>query len=98
MNNICKYVKLIARKDTWFKKGTEVYHYDSDKQNKYRISLEEWERDWLPYNHVLVRGTWVAEKGTGAVENCGYIEGQEYFDSAICYINEFDVEIVDKKY
>ena len=95
-----KYVKLTAKKDTWFKEGTEVYHYDSDENNKFRISLDEWKAmtdDSIGWG-VLVRGTWIAVKGVGAVENCGYVEGREYFDGELCDIEEFEIEIVDEKY
>jgi hypothetical protein len=37
-----KTVKLIARPDTWFKPGTEVYGHDADYFDKKRITLEYW--------------------------------------------------------
>ena len=37
-----KYVKLIAKPDTWFKTGSEVYDYDCNPPTDLkRISLEE---------------------------------------------------------
>lgn len=90
-----KYVKLVARPDTWFKEGTEAYNYDSDEDNKYRLTLDEWNEMSESGCGCSVRGTWVAKRGFGAVENCGYVEGQEYFDGELCSPDEFEVTIVD---
>jgi hypothetical protein len=38
-----KYVKLIAKPDTWFKAGTEVFDYDEYGK---RITLESYNK-WL---------------------------------------------------
>lgn len=91
-----QYVKLIAKPDTWFKAGTEVYSYDYDWENRKRITLEEW-KEWEKSGMYCARGTWVAQKGYGAVENCGYEEGKEYFDGECGSIDEFEVEIVDSE-
>jgi len=88
-----KYVKLIAKPDTWFKAGTEVYHYDFDWEHRRRMTLEEWDK---LDGFYCARGTWVAQKGYGAVENCGFVEGQEYFDGECGTTDEFEVTIVDE--
>lgn len=90
-----KYVKLVARPDGWFKEGTEAYHYDCDENNKRRVTVEEWQ-EMVDAGMYWLRGTWVAVRGTGAVENCGYIEGQEYFDGETGCLDEFDVTIVEE--
>jgi hypothetical protein len=88
-----KYVKLTARPNTWFVAGTEAYHYGSEATNKYRITLEEWQNDWVPYGVILARGT--------RLSNCEKAErvpkGSSYFDGEACNIEEFDSEIVDEK-
>ena len=86
-----KYVKLIARPNTWFKEGTEVYDYDCNENNKKRISLDDWEA-WKDSNVVLARGIRVSQNKS---ELCDV--GKEYFDGESCLIDEFDVEIVDEE-
>ena len=86
-----KYVKLIARPDTWFKEGTEVYNYNCDFEDKYRITLSEWEsmvKDGL----YCARGIRVSESVN---ELCPV--GEEYFDGECGGTEEFTVEIVDEK-
>lgn len=90
-----KYVKLTARKDTWYVEGTEAYHYDCDETNKYRYTLDEWNTlksekgNW----GVLVRGTRISENKLS--ENVEV--GDKYFDGEFCNFDEFDVEIVDER-
>ena len=84
-----KYVKLIAKPDTWYKEGTEVFHYDFDYDEKHRISLDEWE-EWKKSFGVLARGIRIS----GGDYEMGPI-GIEYIDGELCSIDEFDVEIVD---
>ena len=90
-----KYVKLIAKKDTWFKEGTEVFHYDYDYNEKRRISLNEWE-GCLDVGLVMVRGIRICEEGNGEVENLGYKVGEERIDGEACHPDEFDFEIVEE--
>lgn len=92
-----KYVKLIAKADSWYKEGTEAYDYNSTLENKRRITLEEW-RVMLEDGMYCLRGTWVAKKGYGAVENCGFIEGKEYFDGECGSTDEFEFTIVDEPF
>lgn len=81
-----KYVKLVAKKDTWFSEGTEVYQYDiTDWNKRERLTLDEWNM-WVESGIVCVRGTKIFDNST---EAC--------FDGENCGINEFDVEIVDEK-
>ena len=88
-----KYVKLVAKPDTWFKEGTEAYEYDSHWDTKRRITLEEWERDWVMTNSVLARGIRVKQYDTESGSIC---MGEEYFDGEACSIEEFEVTIVDE--
>jgi hypothetical protein len=90
-----KYVKLIAKPDGWFKTGTEAYNYDCDESNKRRVTVDEWQ-EMLDAGTYWLRGIWIAKKGYGAVENCGFIEGKEYFDGEIGSINELESTIVDE--
>jgi hypothetical protein len=52
-----KYVKLIAKPDTWFKAGTEVF--DDDCFGK-RYTLEAYNQ-WLKSGIILARGIRVCE-------------------------------------
>jgi len=78
-----KYVKLIAKPDTWFKAGTEVFSYDSDEYGK-RITLESYNK-WLESGTILARGIHIYENGV------------EVDDGELCGINEFDSTIVDSQ-
>lgn len=84
------FVKLIAKPNTWFKEGTEAYHYYDDR----RLTEEEW-AEMVKDGMYCLRGTWIAKKGYGAVENCGFVEGQEYQDGECGNTDEFVVELVD---
>jgi len=79
-NNMTKqiYVKLLAKPNTWFKEGTEVYSYDSNPpENLLRVTKEEWEGG----DSILTRGICV-EDGEWDGEFCskeefeflGYVE------------------------
>lgn len=87
--NITKYVKLIAKPDTWFKVGTEVFDYDEYGK---RYTLEDYNK-WLESGIILARGTRVCEHGYEL--NIGYKNGEEREDGELCNINEFDMTIVD---
>jgi len=78
-----KYVKLIARPDTWFKEGTEVYHYNCDPpESKYRIAVDDEWKEIQEYGYGCFRGIRVDEDG-------------ENWDGEGCSLEEFDWEIVD---
>jgi hypothetical protein len=84
-----KYVKLIAKTDTWFKAGTEVF--DDDGYGK-RITLESYNA-WLKSGSILVRGIRVCEHDYEL--KLGYKLGEEREDGELCGIDEFDMIIVD---
>ena len=75
-------VKLIAKPNTWFKAGTEVFHCD---QYGKRITLEEY-NDWVKSGVILVCGIKVLETS------------EETVDEELCGIDEFDVEIQGEQY
>lgn len=83
------YVKLTARPDSWFKVGTEVYHYDAKPLR--RLTEDEWSVA-LCEGLVCVRGARVNEHPLA--EGGGTI-GDEYEDGECCLLDEFDVEIVE---
>ena len=87
-----KCVKLIARPDTWFKAGTEVYDHDYRYDEQRRIPLEYWE-ECNSGGGICVRGIRVAQWECEI--NCGHVMGDEYIDGEWCSCDEFDVEIVD---
>jgi len=84
-----KYVKLIAKPDTWFKAGTEVF--DDDCFGK-RYTLEAYNQ-WLKSGIILARGIRVCEHDYEL--KLGYELGEERQDGELCNINEFDMTIVD---
>lgn len=84
-----KTVKLVAKPDTWFKEGTEVYDYDEDYDKKIRISLEAYQ-EWQKSGMILARGLRVCESDS----ECEQL-GIEYEDGELCDIEEFEVEICD---
>ena len=86
-----KYVKLIAKPDTWFKAGTEVFDYDEFGK---RITLEAYNK-WLKSRSILVRGTRICQFSTELLIGSGYKLGEERIDGELCGIDEFDMTIVD---
>jgi hypothetical protein len=88
-----KYVKLIAKPDTWFKAGTEVFDYDCFGK---RITLEAY-NEWLKSRSILVRGTRICQFSTELLIGSGYKLGEERIDGELCGINEFDVEVVEEE-
>jgi hypothetical protein len=86
-----KYVKLIAKPNTWFKAGTEVFDYDEFGK---RIKLEDY-NIWLKSRTILVRGTRICQFPTELLIGSGYKMGEERIDGELCGINEFDMTIVD---
>jgi hypothetical protein len=89
-----KKVKLIARPDTWFKEGTEVYDYDADYGDKERITLEAFE-EWKKSGFICARGIRIAQTDNEC-RVFGLDMGEEYIDGEACHIDEFDVEIVEE--
>lgn len=86
-----KYVKLIARPNTWFKEGTEVFHYDSDLSEKRRLTLDEWE-EWKKYGMVLVRGIRISD----TLAELDMFGDGEREDGESCICEEFNVEIIEQ--
>lgn len=84
-----KTVKLVAKPNTWFKEGTEVYDYDEDYNKKIRISLEAFQ-EWQKSGIILGRGLRVSESNSEREQF-----GIEYEDGELCDIEEFEVEICD---
>jgi hypothetical protein len=83
------FVKLTAKKGTWFEEGSEVYHYDSYEDDKRRISLLEYS-SWEDAGMILVRGWRVCQNVSEAQPI-----GTRYFDGEACSLEEFEREIVD---
>jgi hypothetical protein len=83
-----KNVKLTAKPNTWFKTGTEAYHYDSAIENPRRLTLEEWE-EMVKDGIYCLRGIRVSES-----ENELTPIGTEYFDGECGCPDEFEVEIL----
>lgn len=91
-----KYVKLIAKPNTWFKEGTEVFDYISTETDKIRVSLDDW-NDILNFDGikcVCVRGIRIPSTPT----ELKLFGSDERLDGEFCDIDEFEVEIVDKPY
>lgn len=86
-----KYIKLVAKPNTWFKEGTEAYSYDCTEGDKKRITLEEYEQSWKPCGYILCTGIRVIENPKSE----GGVVGEEHFDGEYCCFDEFDIEIVD---
>ena len=87
-----KYVKLIARPDTWFKAGTEVWNYDIQKQ---RVTLEEWNDAEKFGAGIGVRGIHVGEEDSPNERGNGHLPGEEWEDGEWCGCDEFDVTETD---
>jgi len=89
-----KYVKLIAKPDTWFKAGTEVYEYNADYEECKRVSLEKWNQA-LSEGGICVRGIRVCEEGYEQQERCLDCKiGEERIDGEWCSCDEFEAEII----
>jgi hypothetical protein len=93
-----KYVKLIAKPNTWFKEGTEVYSDESDPPDKLvRMTVEEWNNptffeDGSGYNYFC--GIRVCDT---VYENKLYGRGTEKWDFEWWKIDDFEMEIVEEK-
>jgi hypothetical protein len=93
------YVKLIAKPDTWFKEGSEVYAYDCNPpEDLRRITYAEWEEmqlGWDPRSFVvLARGIRVVE--AGYEEALFGPPGTERWDGESCGSDEFEVTYVEE--
>ena len=86
-----KKLKLIAKPNTWFKEGTEVFDYDSFYPNYKRISLEDFNRDWKDSGLICIRGTRISKSEHELVSI-----GTEYEDGESCSLEEFDMEIIEE--
>ncbi len=87
------YVKLIAKPNTWFKAGTEVYDYDCwPPTTLFRVSLEQW-HTWSLTGFALLRGQRITENPDS--EGGGKV-GDEYWDGETCAVDEFDAEVVEE--
>lgn len=89
------YIKLIAKPDTWYKPGSEVFWEDAvedaarDVAHKRRLTLAEWEDLKRPENAGIgCVGIRVIENP--AAEGGGKI-GEERWDGEWCVIDEFEV-------
>ena len=91
-----KYVKLIAKPDTWFEAGTEVFDYDCDFFQKQRVTLDCWNACLKEGNGICVRGIRVCELGYETDGSLGYKVGDKRVDGEYCSCDEFDVEIVEE--
>ena len=92
-----KYVKLIAKPDTWFKEGTEVFDYDVEYSKKKRVTLEYWNACLGSYGagHICVRGIRVCEDNPNE-NGMGCKPGEEREDGEWCSCDEFNVEIIEE--
>ena len=78
-------VKLIAKPNTWFKEGTEVFNYD---EYGVRFTLDEYKK-WEESGTILARGLRVCEDASELRPL-----GEEYIDGEYCDIDEFEVELI----
>jgi hypothetical protein len=88
-----KYVKLIAKPNTWFKAGTEAYDYNCDLDNPVRVTLADWEQ--CNGFVICVRGTRICEDNPNE-RGMGYQPGDERPDGEACGCDEFEVTIVEE--
>jgi hypothetical protein len=79
-----KKVKLIAKPNTWYKEGTEVFNYEGEEFDYYEY-LEGKLNGML-----LCRGVRICEHESELHEI-----GEEYIDGEYCPIEEFNVEVID---
>jgi hypothetical protein len=82
------YVKLVAKSDSWFKEGTEIYSYDSRpyKGNFLRVTKEDWEDSW---ERLFCRGVRVVDDEIEA-KNIDMSIGEKYWDGECCSKDEFE--------
>ena len=92
--NMSKYVKLIARPNTWFKEGTEVLWQDSDFTER-RPTRHEWQEILDEGWGSVFFGIRVCEDNPNE-RKLGYSPGDERFDGEACDTSEFDAIYVDE--
>lgn len=88
-----KYVKLIAKPDTWFKTGTEAYEYNCDWENRQRVTELKW-NEMIRDNCYCLRG--IRIKKYDSEDNSSTQIGEEYFDGECGYPDEFEATVVDE--
>jgi hypothetical protein len=86
-----KTVILTAKANTWFKEGTEVYDYDTNYDEKKRVTLDYW-NECLADGGICVRGIRICQLDYEQSLNCQL--GEERIDGECCSCDEFNVEIV----
>jgi hypothetical protein len=79
------YVKLVAKPNTWFKEGTDVW----DEDTGFRFTKEKL-NEWAKSDIIVARGSRICESETELQEI-----GVEYTDSELCEIDEFTVILTD---
>ena len=86
-----KVIRLIAKPDTWFKEGIEVYDYD---EYGVRFTLDEYE-EWKKSGNILARGIRVCKNPLSeGTEHTPKVLGEEYIDGELCDIDEFEVDVI----
>lgn len=87
-----KSVRLVAKPNTWYKVGTEVFHEDLwDKREL--LTLEAWE-SCIKDRGIGCVGLRVCEDNPNEIGN-GWKPGFERIDGEWCSTDEFEVEIID---
>jgi len=90
-----KYVKLVAKADTWFKEGTEVYEYNAKYEEKKMVSLDEWKISLIE-GGICVRGIRVCEDNPNE-NGMGCKAGEERIDGEWCSCDEFEATIMEEQ-
>lgn len=83
-----KYVKLVAKPDTWFVPGGEVFDYTEER----RITLDLWERS-LTDHVIMCRG--IRECSEEYELELGCAPYTLRIDGEACFRDEFEVEITE---
>lgn len=81
-----KYIKLIAKKDTWFIEGTDVFDYYSTTENLKYVSVQDF-KEAKKYGIIDVRGWRISE----SQESENVPVGEKYFDGETCNLDEFEI-------
>lgn len=84
-----KYAKIVAKPNSWFKEGTEVYDYDANYENKKRVTWDYWEQ-CKSEGGICVRGIRVCEDSPNE-NGMGCKSGEERIDGEYCHWDEFNV-------
>lgn len=79
------YVKLVAKPNTWFKEGTDVW----DEDTGLRFTKEEFD-EWVKSDMIVARGSRICQSESELFEI-----GTEYTDSELCEIDEFTAILTD---